>query len=408
MTEPATTEVGRSRIDLAAVRADTPGCLDKSFLDSAGSSLPPIPVLDQVVGHLRREAEIGGYLAIAERDDDLERGYRVLADLLDCDAEDVAFTDSASRAWLSLMDSVPLAEGDRLLIGEVEYAANAVALLRRAEETGATVERVPSDESGALSVPALRALLDERVKLVSLVHVPSNGGLVNPVREATEAAHEAGALVLLDACQSVGQLPVRVRELGVDLLSGTARKWLRGPRGTGFLVARQAIAHRLRPRLIDHTGAPWVAPDRYRLRGDARVHQLYEFDVAGRLGLVTAAEYALRIGLDAIADRVGALAARAREGLAGLPGVRVRDLGRVRSGIVTFTVRGVAPADVREALRVRGVTVTVSPTASSLLDMTARGMPDGVVRASPHYFVTEDDVDRLSTEVDRIVRLARP
>jgi cysteine desulfurase / selenocysteine lyase len=394
-------------IDVEAARADTPGCLDHAFLDSAGSSLPPVQVTDEVIGHLRREAEIGGYLAIGERWDDLERGFDVLADLLGCDPEDVAFTDSASRSWLTLMDSVPLAKGDRVLIGQVEYAANAVALLRRAEEVGATVETVPSDESGALSVPALRDLLDERVKLVSLVHVPSNGGLVNPVREVADAAHEAGALVLLDACQSVGQLPVQVRGLGVDLLSGTARKWLRGPRGTGFLVARRAIADRLRPRLVDHTGALWVAPDEYELRPDARVHQLYEFDVAGRLGLITAVEYALRLGLDRIAERVGMLATRARDGLAGLPGVRVRDLGTVRSGIVTFTVDGVPPADVRDALHGSGVTVTVSPAASSLLDMTARGMADGVVRAAPHYFVTEDDVDRLITEVDRIVRLAQ-
>jgi selenocysteine lyase/cysteine desulfurase len=389
-------------IDLAAVRADTPGSRDHVFLDSAGSSLPPTPVLDEVIGHLRREAEIGGYLAAGERDDDLERGYQVFADLLDCAPDEVAFTDSASRSWLALQDSVPLAEGDRLLISEVEYGANAVALLRRAEETGATVETVPSDESGALSVPALRNLLDERVKLVSLVHVPTNGGLVNPVREATEAAHEAGALVLLDACQSIGQLPVRVGELGVDLVSGTGRKWLRGPRGTGFLVARRSVAHRLRPRLIDHIAAPWVAPAEYRLRSDARAFQLYEFDVAGRLGLVTAAEYAMRLGLDHIARRVGELAAQARAGLAALPGVLVRDLGRDRCGIVTFTVAGLSPAVVRDTLRGRGVTVTVSPAATSLLDMSARGLADGVVRASPHYFVTEDDIDRFVGEVARL------
>ncbi|HEX5405767.1 MAG TPA: aminotransferase class V-fold PLP-dependent enzyme [Pseudonocardiaceae bacterium] len=389
-------------IDIDAVRADTPGSRDRVFLDSAGSSLPPTPVLDEVIGHLRREAEVGGYLAAAERDGDLERGYQVFADLLDCAPDEIAFTDSASRSWLSLMDAVPLTDGDRVLIGEVEYGANAVALLRRAEETGVTVETVPSDESGALSVPALREMLDERVKLVSLVHVPSNGGLVNPVREATDAAHDAGALVLLDACQSVGQLPVRVGELGVDMLSGTGRKWLRGPRGTGFLVARRSVAHRLRPRLIDHIAAPWVAPHAYRLRPDARAFQLYEHDVAGRLGLVTAAEYALRLGVAQIAARVGALADRARQGLAGLPGVLVRDLGRSRCGIVTFTVDGLSPAQVRDTLRGRGVVVTVSPAATSLLDMSARGLTDGVVRASPHYFATEADIDRFVGEVARL------
>ncbi len=247
VVESAAMDPSMSELELAAIRADTPHAGDHVFLDSAGSSLPPNPVLEQEIAYLRREAEIGGYRAAAEREDDLQRGYQVFADLLDCAPEEVAFTDSATRSWLTLMDSVPLRAGDRVLIGRVEYAANAVALLRRAEETGASVEIVPADESGALSVAALRDMLDERVKLVSIVHVPTGTGLVNPVREATAAAHEAGALVLLDACQSIGQLPVRVGELGVDLLSGTGRKWLRGPRGTGFLVARQAVADRLRP-----------------------------------------------------------------------------------------------------------------------------------------------------------------
>src|SRR6202000_3073459 len=202
-----------TELDVAAVRADTPRAGDHVCLDSAGSSLPPNPVLAQQIAYLRREAEVGGYRAAAERGDDLERGSQVFAELLDCGPDEVAFTDSATRSWLTLMDSVPLRAGDRVLIGQVEYAANAVALLRRAEETGASVEIVPADESGALSVPALRERLDERARLVSIVHVPTAPGLVTRVREATAAAHDAGALVLLDACQSVGQLPVRIGEL---------------------------------------------------------------------------------------------------------------------------------------------------------------------------------------------------
>lgn len=389
-------------LDLAAVRADTPGVAERVFLDSAGSSLSPVPVVEAVVGHLRREAEVGGYLAAAEREADLERGYRVFAELLGCAPDEVAFTDSATRSWQSLADAVPLGKGDRVLIGEVEYGGNAVTLLRRAEETGASVEVVPSDASGGLSVSALRDLLDDRVQLVSVVHVPTGTGLVNPVREAAEAAHEAGALVLLDACQSVGQLPVRVDELGVDLLSGTGRKWLRGPRGTGFLVARRDVADRLRPRLIDHHGAAWVAPDAYRPRPDARLFELFESDVAGRLGLVTAAEYALRLGVDRIAERIDRLATLARDGLAALPGVRVHDLGRAHGGIVTFTVAGLAPAEVRDRLRERGVTVTVCGANASRLDLPPRGLADGVVRASPHYFVTEDEIGRFLGEVGRL------
>jgi cysteine desulfurase / selenocysteine lyase len=257
-------------IDLDAVRADTPGCQDLIFLDSAGSSMPPAPVLDEVQAHLRREAEIGGYRAQAERVDDLAAGYDVFASLLGCAPEEVAFTDSASRSWLAALDAARLKPGDRVLVTEVEYHSNALALLN----LGIDIEPIPSDATGAVDVAAFKEMLDARVKLVSLVHVPTNGGLVNPVREITDAAHSAGALVFLDACQSIGQLRVRADELGVDVITGTGRKWLRGPRGTGILVVREQSG--LRPRLIDGVGALWESADRFSLVPGAKSFELWE------------------------------------------------------------------------------------------------------------------------------------
>lgn len=390
-------------MDLAAVRADTPAWADRIFLDSAGSSLSPRPVLDEVVGHLRREAEVGGTLAARERADDLAAGYRVLAELLGCEPDEVAFTDSATRSWLSAFDAVPLGPGDRVLVTEVEYAGNAVPLLRRARETGASIEVIPSDPGGGVSASGLRAVLDERVKLVSLVHVPTNGGLVNPAREVAEAAHEVGALVLLDACQSVGQLPVRVDELGVDLLSCTGRKWLRGPRGTGALVVRRAVRDRLRPRLVDLHGATWTGRDEVELRADARVFELFEASLAGRLGFIAAARYALALGLPAIEAEVRDRADRLRAGLSALPGVRVLDLGERRCGLVSFQVAGRPAEEVRDELVARGVTVTVSYRSSTLLDMSRRGLSE-VVRASPHYFVSAEQIDRA---VELVAELSR-
>jgi cysteine desulfurase / selenocysteine lyase len=388
-------------IDIERVRDDTPGCRDQVFLDSAGSSLAPEPVLREVIGHLRREAAIGGYRAAAEREHDLADGFGVFAELLGCRPEEVAFTDSATRSWLALLDAVPLRSGDRVLISEVEYGANAVALMRLAERTGFEVVLVPSDATGALSIGALRDMLDERAKLISLVHVPSNTGLVNPVREVVDAAHRVGALVLLDACQSVGQLRVRMDELGVDMLSGTGRKWLRGPRGTGFLAVRREVLDRLWPRLVDHSGAPWVRPDAYELRGDAQVFQLWESGVAERLGLIAAAKYALELGLDGIVAAVADRAARLRTGLAAVPGVTVRDLGGQHGGIVTFTVDAAAPEVAASALAGAGVTVTVSPARSTLIDMTRRGL-DAVVRASPHCFVSPEQIDQAVAAVRAI------
>jgi cysteine desulfurase/selenocysteine lyase len=388
-------------LDLDMIRADTPGCVDRIFLDSAGSSLPPRPVLDAVVGHLRREAEIGGYRAAEERSDDLERGYAVLAELLGCHPEEVAFTDSATRSWLAAFDAVPLVAGDRVLITEVEYGAHIAALQRRAEQTGVVIDPIPSEPDGTLSVPALRELLDERVRLVSLVHVPTNSGLVNPVREVVDAAHQVGALVLLDACQSVGQLPVRVDELGVDILSTTGRKWLRGPRGTGVLVVRDAAAQRLSPRLLDHHSSVWTPPAGFRPRSDAKAYELWECGVADRLGLIAAARYALDLGIDTIAKEVSDRAEQVRAGLAELPGVRDCDLGMRRCGLVSFTVAGISADRVRDSLWDNDIAVTLSRPTGAPLDMNRRALSE-TVRASPHYFVTPEQIAKFLTAVDEL------
>ncbi|NUR57145.1 MAG: aminotransferase class V-fold PLP-dependent enzyme [Catenulispora sp.] len=386
---------------MTKVLADTPGAADRVFLNSAGASLPPTPVLETVLGHLRREAEIGGYEAADERQADVEAGYGVFAELLGCRADQIAFTDNATRSWLAAFDALPLGAGDRVLVGEVEYGGNAIPLLMRAQAVGATVEVVPSDSDGTFSAEALADLLDERVKLVSVVHVPTNGGVVADVRRISDAAHAAGALVMLDACQAVGQLVIDAEALDVDIVTGTGRKWLRGPRGTGFLAVRDRAVAVLRPKLADLHGATWTGPDSYELRSDARVYELWEFDLAARLGLIEAARYLLDLGPKAVEEAVTQRAAYLRSGLAAIPGVTVHDLGARKAGLVTFSVAGRAATDVQAELATRKVTVTVSSRSSTYFDMSRRGLTE-IVRASPHYFVTEAQLDTAIEEVAAI------
>lgn len=385
-------------IDLDAERALTPGCLDRSFLDSAGSSLPPTPVTEAMTAHLRREAEIGGYRAAAERAEDLAALPSSLARLLNCRPDEIALTDSATRSWSQFVTALRFHPGDRILICGNEYASNAIALLQRARFDGCSVEVVPDSPAGGVDLEALDVLLDERVRLVSLVQVPTNSGRVAPVREVVALARAVGALVLLDACQSVGQLDVDVAALGVDALSATGRKWLRGPRGTGFLYVRGSLLDDLEPAAADMRGATWTAADAYELRPDAARFELWESDIAGRLGLGAAVDHLLGLGPAQVEAAVRANANALRDGLAGLPGVTVHEDGPDLCGIVSFTVDGVAPAEVQARLDEGGVTVSVSEASSTRLDMTARGL-DAVVRASPHYFVSTDDLDRAVAAV---------
>ncbi|HUL05126.1 MAG TPA: aminotransferase class V-fold PLP-dependent enzyme, partial [Candidatus Acidoferrum sp.] len=363
------------RIELARARRETPGAAQVLHFNNAGAALMPTPVLEAQLRHLQQEAAIGGYEAADAADDRREAVYASIARLINCAPEEIALVENATVAWDMAFYAIPFRPGDRILTARAEYASNYIAFLQAARRTGVVVETVPSDDSGALDVAALERMIDERVRLIAITHVPTNSGLVNPAAEVGRVARRHGVLYLLDACQSVGQMPIDVAALGCDLLSATGRKYLRGPRGSGFLYVRRAVLERLEPPFLDLRAATWVAPDRYELRPDARRFENWENNVAAQLGLGAAVDYALAWGLAAIEARVTALAEELREQLRALPGVTVRDIGRRRCGIVTFTAKDRDADDIVAALHRRKINTVTSSPRSTLLDATARQLP---------------------------------
>lgn len=397
-------------VDIQKLRRETPGCERVIHLNNAGAALQPNCVVEAVAGHLRRETEIGGYEAEAEAQPAIEGAYGAIAKLLHCAPEEIALVENATRGWDMVFYSLAsaLAPGDRILTSQAEYASNYIAYLQAAKRTGASVEAVPNDDYGALSIPALESMIDGRVKLISITHIPTNGGLINPAAEVGRVAKHANIPYLLDACQSVGQLPVDVASIGCDFLSATGRKYLRGPRGTGFLYVRKPWIEKLEPPFLDLHAATWNAPASYDIRKDARRFENWESYVAGRIGLGAAAHYALDIGIEDIADRIHALARAARSGLERIPGVVVRDLGHLdrRCGIVSFTCEGRDARGVQTDLRSRGINVSSSRASSTYLDMTQRQL-GAVVRASFHCYNTEDEVEQFCAAVADVSRRNR-
>lgn len=389
-------------LDIEKLRNDTPGCGEVLHFNNAGASLMSAPVLRATVGHLELEARIGGYEAAAGQHEALERVYGATARMLGCAADEVAVVENATRAWDMAFYSIPFGPGDRILTAQAEYASNYIAYLQVARKTGAVVEPVPSDEHGQISIPALRGMMDERVKLIAITHVPTNGGLVNPAKEVGEVARDAGCLYLLDACQSAGQMPLDVEEIGCDMLSATGRKYLRGPRGTGFLYVRREILERLEPPFLDLHAAEWTASDRFEIRQDARRFENWETNFAGKVGLGVAVDYALGLGLEAIRERVYDLAEGLRTMLADIPGVAVRDIGKERCGIVTFTAEGKSPEEIKDAFAAHATNVSIAPPASTLLDSEARNLGE-MVRASVHYFNTEEEIERFCAKLMEIL-----
>lgn len=379
-------------IDLDRLRADTPGTAHVAHLNNAGAALPPRVVTDTVVGHLRRESDIGGYEAAAEAAERTEAVYESIARFLGADRHEIALVENATRAWDMAVYGFPFQRGDRVLTARSEYASNAIALLQLQRHHDLEIVLVDDDAHGQVDVDQLEVELDRGAAMVALTHVPTAGGLVNPAAEVGARCRDRDVCFVLDACQAAGQLPLDVDDLGCDVLSATGRKFVRGPRGTGFLYVRERWIGRIEPPLLDLHAAEWTAPDRFEIRADARRFENWESDQAGRLGLGAAIDYALEIGVEQIWGRLRDLAARMRSELGGIDGVVVHDKGAIKGGIVTFTVDGRDSADVSAALWAAGVNTSVTTPSHHRFD--GRPLPP-MVRASAHAYNTDEEVDRL-------------
>jgi selenocysteine lyase/cysteine desulfurase len=387
-------------LDLARARADTPGVNHIAHLNNAGASLSPQPVIDAVLGHVLLESEMGPYEAAEHAEKAVEHGHAAVGALLNCDSQEVAMFDSATRAWGMALSSVPLRAGDRVLISPMEYGSCYLSLLHLANRQGVAVEVLPVHADGLVSIEELRGRLDERVKLIAMTHVPTHDGLVYPVAQIGQVARENGIPFLVDACQSVGQIPIDVKEIGCDMLVGSGRKYLRGPRGTGFLFVRRELAERLTPAMVGLDGVEWAA-EGYRFAPGARRFDTWETNCAARIGLGVAIDYALGWGLEHTWPRIQQLASGLRAEITGIPGVTVQDRGRERCGTVAITVRGWDAASVRAELYRAGINTWVCLANSACVDMEARGM-ESLLRVSVHYYNSAEELTRLCSVLESI------
>ena len=385
-------------INIDSVRAETPACEQIIHFNNAGASLMPDPVFKAITEHLKLECEIGGYEAENLAADELASFYTEFAALLNCDRQEIAYVENATRAWDMAFYGLPLEKGDRILTHGSEYSSNFLALLQQSRRRGYEIDLVPSDESGQIDVEAMEAMIGPRTRLIALTHVPTQGGLVNPAEAVGRVARKHELIYMLDACQSVGQIDLDVQKIGCHVLSGTGRKFLRGPRGTGFLYVAADMIDQIEPPFIDMHAANWIDKDEYEFAAGARRYENWESYVAGRVGLARAVKYARHIGVDAIEERVTKLAATLREMLSSLPDLSVHDLGVRKCGIVTFQKQDESAGEMSARLRQKGINVSVTDRLSARIDFAERGL-DQLVRASVHYFNTEGEIERFVSAV---------
>lgn len=391
---------GFSDQEILRLRNETKGTEYIVHFNNAGASLPPDVVVDAVVSYLQEEAVTGGYEMEHKWGEKIENTYKLIAGLINADPDEIALTENASMAWGMAFNGIAFKDGDEIIASEMEYASNLLAFLQQ-EKSGVRVKVVPNDVHGDFDLAELEKMIGPKTKLIAITHIASSNGGMMPVNEIGRIARKHKILYLVDACQSVGHYPVDVRQMGCDVLSVTGRKYLRAPRGTGFLYVRKGIQDKIRPIFMDQHSVEWIRFDDFKLRADARRYEMFEKNRALTIGLGHAVAYTLHIGPERIWQRISFLAVRLREELRKIEGIQIHDLGSQLCGIVTFSVAGLECNVVQQKLADKRINVSTSGAAATLTFMNKHNL-NSIIRASVHYYNTEKEVMTLCNALKAI------
>ncbi len=386
-------------------RSETPGVPYRTHFNNAGAAFAPQPVMDAIQKHLQLEIEMGGYEAEAAAHAEINTFYTVMAHLLNCQARNIAYTASATDSYNRALSAISFEKGDVILTTNNDYASNQIAFLELQKRFGIQLIRAEDVPEGGVDVDSMKDLIQKyHPKVVAVTHVPTSSGLVQPVAEIGKICKAENIWYLVDACQSAGQMPLDVQQIHCDFLSATFRKFLRGPRGAGFLyVSDKALEAGLEPIFVDLLSATWTSPDGYEIRSDARRFELWERPHALMLGSKACVEYALNIGLPQIETHVKQLADLCREKLSAISGIKNLDKGKERCGITTYAVDGWQPAALKTKLQEFKINTSIAIRTGAQIDFGEKGV-DWALRVSPHYYNTEEEIDILAERLTELIR----
>ncbi|HBS12791.1 MAG TPA: aminotransferase [Flavobacteriaceae bacterium] len=390
-------------IDINQIRKDITDYGEKIFLNSAGSSLMPKSVVQEINRYLLEEEKFGGYSVAELKTNEIADFYNQTAQLIGAEAHNIAFTHDATDAYIKALSSIHFKHNDIIITTDDDYASNHIQFISLQKRFGIKIVRIKNLENGELDMIDFQKLVDKHnPKLVAVTHVPTNSGLIQNIEAIGEICYNQKIIFLLDACQSVGQLSINVTKIKCDFLTATGRKFLRGPRGTGFLfISDRLLKNGFSPLMIDGGGAVWKAIDQFDILENAKRFETWEAPYALIMGFREAIRYANNIGLENIQSYNQKLMLRLRENLIGIQGVKLFDKGLKNCNILTFRKDGKSLAKIKEKLNSNNVFFSVSRKEWGVIDFNKKGI-DWVIRLSPHYFNTIEEIDNVSKIIDEI------
>ncbi len=387
-------------MDINKIRQETPFCEDLIHFNNAGSSLKPSIVNESIIEYLNAEAKVGGYELEADRSETLQEVHTEVAKLIDASFDEIALTENATNAFFKALFSIDFNKDDEILTSELEYGNNFISFLRLKKQTGLKITVVPSNDAQVYDIDALKAAINSKTKLIAVTHMPTNSGAISPVEEIGRIAKEHGILYLIDTCQSVGQYPLDVHKLHCHFLTGTARKYLRGPRGLGFLYVRKEVLPFLEPISIEMSGATWTSQDSYEKIESVKMFEAWEQSRAISVGMKHAVRYANNIGIQNIWSRIQELSSYARDRFEQIPGITLHDGLGPKSGIISLTKDGVEAQSLQAYLRSKQVNSSISQIHSSRLHMQSKNLTKSN-RLSVHYYNTKSEIIKVAELLER-------
>lgn len=390
-------------MDINEIRNQTPGCASVIHFNNAGASLVSSATLAAQVEYLQEEALVGSYELGARRSEEIDQVYSEIAKLINAQTDEIAFVESATVGWLRAFYSINFQEGEEIICDTTSYASNYIAFLNAKNRFNLKVTVIGQDDGGAIDLIALESAIKPTTKLISITHMPTNNGLVNPAEAVGEIAAKHRILYQLDACQSAGQYPIDVRKIKCDFLSATGRKYMRAPRGTGFLFVKKESLLGLTPLNLDLHSAEWVGRDKFVQRQDAKKYETWETNLSAKLGLAVATKQINRVGIENIWRRVTELANYLREQVSQVSHITVQDYGQVKSGIVTMTSDRFSSEELKSSLHQANINTTVAIRSGTLLDMQKRDLTS-VLRVSVHYYNTKQEIDSFVRLMVQLVK----
>lgn len=380
---------------IEALRQDTPGTEHVIHFNNAGCALPTRQTLEAIRNYQDREALYGGYEVMAEYADQIKQTHREIATLIQAREEDIALTENASSSFNRALYAFDWKPGEVLLTSDIEYGNNYLNYLWLKEKWGIEIKIIESGTDGRVDPADFARSITAKTRMIAVTHMPTNSGIIYDVAGVGEIARQYGISYLVDACQTAGQLPLNVSDIGCDFLCATSRKYLRGPRGFGFLYVNPDILPKIKPQWLDMHAATWSGLDSYEMDPSAKMFEQWEVSYGNMMGLSAAVAYANELGPDFIWQRIHYLAKNLRQALTDIPGISLHDRGSHLGGIVSFTVANQHPKVVKETLGRQNINTSLSPAASSFLDMQRKGLLM-VNRASVHYYNTEEEISQLA------------